>query len=127
MQYKFLTLYHDFDNKEKNLLDAQRDLLFDWWENTSGCLPPKKSKLSLKIPFIPEAKVEFKDYSFFDYYDLEKTKKYVQDHYGHKRKKKDGGGLEYYWCGTQYPDLETIYTALAEQKRFMELIITTED
>ena len=125
MQYKFLTLYHDFDNKEKNLLDAQRDLLFDWWKSTSEHLC-KKDKLS-PVPFIPEAKVEFKDYSFFDYYDLEKTKKYVQDHYGHKRKKKDGGGFEYYWCGTQYPDLETIYTALAEQKRFMELIITTED
>ena len=125
MQYKFLTLYHDFDDKEKNLIDAQRDLLFGWWEITSGCLA-EKSKLS-QIPFIPEAKVEFKDYSFFDYYDQEKTKEYVKNSYGHKRKKKEGGGIEYWWCGTQYPDLDTIYNALAAQKRFMELTITTED
>lgn len=125
MQYKFLTLYHDFDNKEKNLLDAQRDLLFDWWKRTAEHLC-KKEKLS-QVPFIPVAKVEFKDYSFFDYYDTGKAKQYVQDSYGHKRKKKDGGGFEYWWCGTQYPDLDTIYNALAEQKRFMELTITVED
>lgn len=126
MQIKFLTLYHNF-NREEDLIEAQRSLLFKWWENTSGCLSSKKSKHSLEIPFISEAKIEFKEYSFFDYYDLEKTKEYVKNSYECKRKKKDGGGIEYWWCGEQYPDLETLYKALAEQKRFMELTITMED
>lgn len=43
------------------------------------------------------------------------------------RKLAPGGGFEYWWCGTRYPDLDTIYNALAKQKRFMELTITTED
>ena len=38
-----------------------------------------------------------------------------------------GGGWEYYWCGTQYPDLDTLYEALSKQKRFMELTITVND
>ena len=117
MQYKFLTLYHDFEDPESSIYRAQDSLLYRW-----------QRSLQLKqIKFISSAKVEFKDYSFFDYPDQDKTKNYIQEHYGHKRKKKDGGGFEYWWCGTQYPDLDTIYSALAEQKRFMELTITTED
>lgn len=117
MQIKFLTLYHNFENPESSIYQAQDSLLYMW-----------QRSLQLKqIKFIPVAKVEFKDYSFFDYPDQERAKREINNVYGHKRKKKDGGGIEYYWAGTQYPDLETIYAALAKQKRFMELTVTVED
>ena len=117
MQIKFLNLYHIFDNVEQNRCDAQNSLLYMWMKS-----------LQLKqVKFISSAKVEFKEYSFFDYPDQEKAKREVQNAYGDRRKRKDGGGWEYYWCGTQYPDLNTLYSALAEQKRFMELTITVND
>lgn len=117
MQIKFLTLYHDFDNVEYSKCEAQDSLLYMWMRS-----------LQLKqVKFIPSAKVEFKEYSFFDYPDQEKAKREIQNAYGNKRKKKDGGGIDYYWAGTHYPDLESFYRALAEQKKFMELIITVDD
>lgn len=117
MQIKFLTLYHEFDDAEYNRCTAQNDLLYMW----------QRSIQTQRVKFIPTAKVEFKEYSFFDYPDQEKAKREISAAYGHKRKKKDGGGIEYYWCGEQYPDLDTLYNALAKQKRFMELTITVED
>ena len=117
MQIKFLTIYHDFGNPEYNKINTQDTLLYMW----------QRSIQLKQINFISSAKVEFKDYSFFDYPDQEKAKREIQNAYGNKRKKKDGGGWEYYWCGEQYPDLATLYDALAEQKRFMELTITVED
>jgi hypothetical protein len=117
MQIKFLNLYHYFDDVEYSKREAQDSLLYMW----------QRSLQLQQVKFIPSAKVEFKDYSFFEYPDQEKAKKEIQEVYGNKRKKKDGGGWEYYWCGTQYPDLETIYEALSKQKRLMELTITVEE
>ena len=117
MQIKFLTLYHDFDDREHSLHCAQDSLLYMW----------QRSIQLEQIKFISSAKVEFKEYSFLDYPDQEKAKREISNAYGHKCKKKDGGGIEYYWCGTKYPDLDTLYAALAEQKKFMELTITVED
>ena len=117
MQITFLTLYHDFDDREHSLHYAQDSLLYMW-----------QRSLQLKnIKVIRAAKVEFKDYNFFEYPDQERAKREIHNSYGHKLKKKDGGGFVYRWCGVQYPDLETIYKALSEQKRFMELTITVED
>lgn len=117
MQIKFLNLYHNFDDVEYSKREAQDSLLYMW----------QRSLQLRQIKFISSAKVEFKDYSFFDYPDQEKAKREISNVYGHKRKKHEGGGVEYWWCETRYPDLETLYTALAEQKRFMELTITVED
>lgn len=111
MQIKFLTLYHNFSNQEKNLGEAQRSLLCFWESAIYDC----------QVPFIPNAKVSFIDYSFFDYPDQEKAKKEVKRAYGKQVKK--GSPIEYWWAGEQYPDLDTLYTALAKQKRFMELTI----
>lgn len=117
MQIKFLNLYHDFDDTEYSKTNAQESLLCMW----------QRSIQLKQVKFIPSAKVEFRDYSFFDYPNQEKAKREIQNAYGNKRKKKDGGDIEYWWCGTQYPDLDTIYEALSKQKRLMELTITTED
>jgi hypothetical protein len=80
-----------------------------------------------QIKFIPAAKVEFKDYLLSEYPDQEKAKKEIHNAYGHKLSKKEGKNWIYRWCGEEFPDLDSIYNALAEQKRFMELIITVED
>ena len=117
MQIKFLNLYHNFDDVEYSKREAQDSLLYMWM----------RSVQLQQVKFIPSAMVEFKDYSFFEYPDQEKAKKEIQEAYGNKRKKKDGGGWEYYWCGRQYPDLDTIYEALSKQKRLMELTITVEE
>ena len=117
MQIKFLTLYHDFEDPEYGKNDAQDTLLYMW----------QRSLQLGYIKYIPTAKVEFKEYSFYDYPNQDKARNELIRAYGKKRKKKDGGGYEYWWCGEQYPDLDTLYKALAKQKRFMELIITVED
>lgn len=113
MQIKFLTLYHNFSNREKNLSEAQRSLL-GFWESAIN---------KNQVPFIPNAKVTFKDYSFFEYQDQERAKKEISLAYGKNIK---NGSIQYWWAGEQYPDLDTLYKALAEQKRFMELTITVE-
>ena len=117
MQIKFLTLYHNFSDQEKNLADAQRDLLSMWQRAIFDC----------NVPFIPNAKVEFKDYSFFDYPDQEKAKAEIKRAYGSESKRFKNSDIQYWWAGMQYLDLDTLYNALAEQKRFMELVITMED
>jgi hypothetical protein len=113
MQIKFLTLYHNFSDKESNFLSAQDSLLTMW----------RNAVYSQSVPFIPAAKVEFKDYSFFEYPDQEKAKAEIKRAYGSKSKCIKNGVTQYWWCGRQYPDLDTLYNALAEQKRFMELTI----
>ena len=117
MQIKFLTLYHNFSDKEQNLAEAQRSLL-SMWENAI---------FNSYVKFIPTAKVEFNDYSFFDYPDQEKAKAEIKRAYGSKSKRFKNSDIQYWWAGMQYLDLDTLYSALAEQKRFMELVITVED
>ena len=117
MQIKFLTIYHDFGDSEHDKRYAQDSLLYMW----------QRAVQLQQVKLISSAKVEFKDYSFFDYPDQEKAKKEISNAYGHKLKNKSGGGIIYRWCGEEYSDLDIIYKALAEQKRFMELTITVED
>ena len=117
MQIKFLTLYHNFSDKESNFLSAQDSLLTMW----------RNAVYSQSVPFIPTAKVEFNDYSFFDYPDQEKAKAEIKRAYGSKSKRFKNSDIQYWWAGKQYLDLDTLYKALAEQKRFMELVITVED
>lgn len=117
MQIKFLTLYHNFSDKEANFISAQDSLLTMW----------RNAVYSQSVPFIPVAKVEFKDYSFFEYPDQAKAKAEIDRAYGKTSKRfKNCGEVQYWWAGEQYPNLDTLYNALAEQKRFMELVITLE-
>ena len=118
MQIKFLTLYHNFSDKESNFMSAQDSLLTMW----------RNAVYSQSVPFIPAAKVEFTDYSFFEYPDQEKAKAEIHRAYGKTSKRiKNYGEVQYWWAGEQYPTLGALYNALAEQKRFMELVITVED
>jgi len=115
MQIKFLTIYHEFDNVEYSKQQAQDSLLFMWM----------RSLQLQQVKFISTAKVEFKDYALLNYPDQEKAKKEIYQAYSHRNKKTKH--VEYWWCGKQYSDFDTLYNALAEQKHLMELIITVED
>lgn len=115
MRFKFLTLYHNFDNDEYSKIRAQDSLLYMW----------QRSLQLRNMKFISTAKVEFKEYSFFEYPDSAKAIKEIKASYGHKNKQTKE--IEYWWGGKQYPSFDALYSALAEQKRFMELTITTED
>ena len=119
MQIKFLTIYHydyeDLDNiyTDINKRTAQEELLYMW----------QNSMQSNNINFINKAVVEFNDYSLFDFPDIEKAKKEIHNAYSHKV----GRDVVYKWYDEEYSDLESIYKALAEQKRLMELVITVDD
>ena len=114
MQIKFLTIYHALNNVEQNLIGAQMDLLDQW-----------RSNLQISnLKFITKAEIAFKDYSFFDYPDQEKAKKYINSGYLSTYKNRVP---EYWWAGIQYPDLDTLYEAIAKSSRFMELTIALED
>ena len=115
MQFKFLTVYHNFSNEEKSLTYAQHSLI-SMWQNAI---------FKGKIKLATKATVEFKTYSFFDYPDSAKAIKEIKDSYGHKNKQTKE--IEYWWDGQQYLSFDALYSALAEQNRFMELTITIED
>ena len=115
MQFKFLTLYHNFSDEEKSLTDAQHSLI-SMWQNAI---------FKGKIKFATKATVEFKTYSLLEYPNSAKAVKEIKDSYGHKNKQTKE--IEYWWGGQQYLSFDALYSALTEQKRFMELTITIED
>lgn len=115
MQIKFLTLYHNFADNDCGRIQAQCSLLSEW----QRCSQLRNIKL------ISRASIEFKDYSLFDYPDQEKAKQEINNAYGREDKKTNT--VEYWWGGEQYSDFETLYKALAEKKRFMELTLEVEE
>jgi rhamnogalacturonyl hydrolase YesR len=115
MQIKFLTLYHNFKDEEYNKSQAQYELLNMW----------QRSLTQRNIKFIKKAAVMFQAYSFIEYPDQEKLINEIKAVYGHKDKKTKA--IEYWWGGERYPDFDTLFTALAEQKRLMELTIEVKE
>ena len=108
MQIKFLTMFNAFGEYEINKSFAQIDLLAQWQRSIHTC----------NIKFIDRASIEFKDYDFSDYEDKARVKKEIKNAYKYK---------DFVFDGVLYGDLESLYNALAEQKRLMELTITVED
>ena len=115
MQIKFLTLYHNLKDEDYNKSLAQSELLSMW----------QRSITQRNIKFINKAAVIFQVYSFIDYPNQERLINEIKTAYGHRDKKTKA--VEYWWGGKQYPDFDTLFKALAEQKRLMELTITVED
>jgi hypothetical protein len=115
MQIKFLTMYHKLKDEEYNSLQAQYELLSMW----------QRSITQRNIKFIKKAKIMFQTYSFSEYLDQEKLIKELQTAYSHKDKRT--GIIEYWWGGKQYPDFDTLFKALAKQKRLMELTIEVDE
>ena len=116
MQIKFLTIYHDFDDETASKRYAQDSLIYMW----------QRSVQTQQVKFISSAKVDFREYNIIAYPDLEKARREIHQAYGHKDKA-SGYKQVWRWCGETYTDFEIFYSKLAEQKRFMELIITVED
>jgi hypothetical protein len=115
MQIKFLTIFGSPVHGD-SAINAQGKLL-DFWQH---------SLVNDLVKPIQKATVEFKEYSFFDYYNQEKLnneiKKSLPSGYNHLHNK------QYWQCaGKQYYVFEDLYNDLAEGHRLMELVITLED
>ena len=112
MQIKFLTIYGSPIHGATEA-DAQYELLGFW----------QRSVLYDQINFIRKAEVEFKSYSFEEYYDQEKLdneiKKSVPSGYNHLH-----GAHYWQYAGKHYHELEDLYNDLAKDHRLMELTIT---
>ena len=115
MQIKFLTMYHKLKDEPVSKALAQQELLSMW----------QKSILDQNIKYIDKAHIIFQTYSFTDYLDQERLYRELNIAYGKRVKKKDP--IEYWWAGEQYPDFDTLFKALAQQKMLMELTIIVED
>ncbi len=115
MQIKFLTIYGSPIHGVGSL-NAQYDLLGFW----------RQSIMNDQVKPIKAAKVEFKEYSFFDYPDQEKLskeiKKSIYSGYNHLHNKQ-------FWqyAGKCYYIFEELYNDLAETHHLVELVITVEE
>ena len=114
MQIKFLTIYNcNYDE----LLQMQFELLEFW----------KQSIKNDQINFIHSAKVEFKDYSMFEYYDRVRAKREVSNAHVHKINKAGAVSIYWEWAGKRYYDLDKLYNDIAIEHRLMELTIIVDD
>ena len=115
MQIKFLTIYVSPVHGD-SVIDAQCKLLEFW----------QQSIINNHVKPIQKAIVEFKDYSFLDYYNQEKLnneiKKSLPSGYNHLHNKHF-----WQWAGKYYYVFEELYNDLADTHRLMELVITLED
>lgn len=106
MQIKFLTLYKNKDNSERNLAAAQGFLLQDWY----------KAIHENNIKFISKAKLEFDTYSFQEYDNQEKLIQSMLPYYQ---------GLKTY-TKQENLDFNSYYDDMSKQYRLMELTITLD-
>ena len=111
MQITFLNIY----NNEVELPQAQYELLGFW----------QQSIVKDQVNFIPEAKVEFKRYTFVEYADQERLKNEL------RKSVTSGYDSELqmpFWLvyNKRYTSFEDVYNILAENHYLMELTITVE-
>ena len=106
MQIKFLTLYQNKDNSERNLAAAQGFLLQDWY----------KAIHENSIKFISKAKLEFDTYSFQEYDNQEKLIQSMLPYYQ---------GLITY-TKQENLDFNSYYDDMSKQYSLMELTITLD-
>ena len=115
MQIKFLTIYGSPISGE-SIIAAQCKLL-EFWQS---------SLINDQVKPITMATIEFKEYSFTEYYNQEKLcseiKRSVPSGYNHLYNKQ-----YWQWARKHYYIFEELYSDLAEDQRLMELTITVED
>ena len=114
MVITFLNIYNsNYDER----LQVQWELLEFW----------KQSIAADQIDFIRSAKVEFKDYSMFEYPDQARAKREVSNARVHKINKAGAISIYWEWAGKRYYDLDKLYGDIAVEHRLMELVITIEE
>ena len=114
MVISFLNIYN-YNYEER--LQAQCELLEFW----------KRSIEEDQINFIHAAKVEFKDYSMFEYPNQERAMREASNACVHKINKAGAVSIYWEWAGKRYWDLDKLYEDMAAEHRLMELTITTEE
>ena len=109
-RYTFLAVYTELPNEDDTLRLAQ-DLVLEEWR---AHLEHKK------VPFIPNAKVSFKTYSFSKYHYQELLKNWVW-----KKFTNSFGDLCSF--GTVYTDIDELIADLDVERMLMELTVEVEE
>lgn len=109
-KYTFLAVYTQLQNEDDTLRLAQ-DLVLEEWR---AHLEHKK------VPYIPEAKISFKTYSFSKYPYQELLRNWIW-----KRFTNSFGDLCY--SGTVYTDVEELIADLDVEKKLMELTVEVKE
>ena len=114
MVITFLNIYnYNYDER----LQVQWELLEFW----------KQSIVTDQIDFIHSAKVEFKDYSMYEYPDQVRSRREVSNACVHKINKAGAVSIYWEWAGKRYYSLDKLYEDISVEHRLMELTITVEE
>ena len=110
MKYTFLAVYHEFDDPIYTMRIAQDLVLEEWRTNLEH----------VKVPYISDAKVSFKTYSFLKYPDQEFLKNWVRVNFTNSL-----GVLCF--AGKVYENIYELIAVLDKEKKLIELTVEVEE
>ena len=110
MKYTFLAVYHEFDDPIYTMRIAQDLVLEEWRTNLEH----------MKVPYIPDAKVSFKTYSFLRYPDQEFLKDWVRANFTSNL-----GDLCF--SGKVYETIYELIAVLDKEKKLIELTVEVKE
>ena len=110
MKYTFLAVYHEFDDLIYTMRIAQDLVLEEWRTNLEH----------MKVPYISDAKVSFKTYSFLKYPDQELLKKWVLANFTSSL-----GDLCFF--GKVYENINELIACLDKEQKLIELTVEVEE
>ena len=110
MKYTFLAVYHEFDDPIYTMRLAQDFVLEEWRTNLEHG----------KVPYISDAKVSFKTYSFLKYPDQELLKNWVLANFT-----SSFGDLCF--AGKVYENIYELIACLDKEKKLIELTVEVEE
>ena len=110
MKYTFLAVYHEFDDPIYTMRLAQDLVLEEWRAHLEHG----------KVPYIPDAKVSFKTYSFLKYPDHELLKNLVLANFT-----SSFGDLCF--SGKVYENIYELIACLDKEKKLIELTVEVKE
>ena len=110
MKYTFLAVYHEFDDPVYTMRLAQDLVLEEWRTNLEH----------VKVPYISDAKVSFKIYSFLKYPDQEFLKNWVRANFTSSL-----GDLCFF--GKVYENIYELIAVLDKEKKLIELTVEVKE
>ena len=110
MKYTFLAVYHEFDDPIYTMRIAQDLVLEEWRTNLEH----------MKVPYISDAKVSFKTYSFLKYPDQEFLKDWVRANFT-----SSFGDLCF--AGKVYENIYELIACLDKEKKLIELTVEVKE
>ena len=110
MKYTFLAVYHEFDDPIYTMRLAQDFVLEEWRAHLEHA----------KVPYISDAKVSFKTYSFLKYPDQEFLKNWVRANFTSSL-----GDLCF--SGKVYENIYELIAVLDKEKKLIELTMEVKE